>query len=74
MVNRKSSGVINMNNITYQLGKSRYINGMYVTEYLNGKPNNFWGLDDLTLFQEYNVESYRRAKDWLIRNHPELLI
>ena len=63
-----------MNNITYQLGKSRYINGMCVTEYLNGKPNNFWSLDDLTSLQEYNVESYRRAKDWLKRNYPELMI
>jgi hypothetical protein len=63
-----------MNNITYQLGKSRYINGMCVTEYLNGKPNNFWSLDDLNSLQYCNVESFRNTRDWLIRNHPELLI
>jgi hypothetical protein len=63
-----------MKSIAYKLEESKFYDGMCVTEYLNGKPNNFWGLDDLTSFQEYNVESYRRAKDWLKRNHPELLI
>ena len=52
-----------MKSITYKLEESKFCDEMCVTEYLNGKPNNFWGLDDLTSFQEYNVESFRRAKE-----------
>ena len=63
-----------MNKITYQLGKTKYINGMSVTEYLNGTANNFWSLDDLNSLQYCNVESFRNTRDWLMRNHPELMI
>ena len=63
-----------MKSIIYKLEEGKFYDGMCVTEYLNGKSNNFWSLDDLNSFQGYNVESYRRAKDWLIRNHPELVI
>jgi hypothetical protein len=63
-----------MNNIFYKLEESKFYNEMYVTEYLNEKPNNFWSIDDLTSPQGYNVESYRRAKDFLKKNYPELMI
>lgn len=63
-----------MNNITYQLAKSKFYDGICVTEYLNGTANNFWSLDDLNSLQYCNVESFRNTRDWLIRNHPELLI
>jgi len=62
-------------NYTYKLEKSnRFYHGMGVTEYLNGKPNNFWSVDDLISPHGYNVESYRKAKDFLKKNYPELMI
>lgn len=61
-------------NYTYKLEKSKYYDGMCITEYLNGVKNNFWSVDDLTSSQGYNVESYRKAKDFLKRNYPELMI
>ena len=63
-----------MKNIYYKLEKSKYYDGMCVTEYWNGKPNNFWSVDDLISTHGYGVESYKNAKIWLQRNHPELII
>lgn len=63
-----------MKSIIYKLEKSKYYDGMCVTEYLNGKPNNFWSIDDLISPRGYGVESYKKAKDFLKKNYPELLI
>ena len=63
-----------MNNISYKLEQAKFYDGMCVTEYLNGRPNNFWSVDSLISPQGYGVESYKNDKIWLQRNHPELII
>ena len=63
-----------MNNLYYKLEQDKFYDCIWVTEYLNGKPNNFWSIDSLISPQGYGVESYKNAKIWLQRNHPKFFI
>lgn len=59
-----------MNNISYKLEQAKFYDGMCVTEYWNGRPNNFWSVDDLISPYGYSVESYKNAKIWLEKIIP----
>jgi len=66
-------------NYTYKIKKSRHYNGLIVAEYLNLVKTRVWDLKDFfsnSIFMERNLKNsnFKKAKEWLTENHPELLI
>jgi hypothetical protein len=66
-------------NYTYKIKKSRYYNGLIIAEYWNNVKTRVWDLNDMfsnSTFMQSNVKNknFKEAKNWLIENHPELLI
>ena len=73
MVNTKSSRDVNMN-FTYE------IKNEYIVEHLNIKCSELWYipylLKDISQMSMNKrlTQSFIRTKNWLIENHPEVLI
>ena len=56
----------------------KIVDDYYVTEFNNDEILNYWNLYDLTK-NEYSISkldrrSFKRAKKWLLKNHPEYIL
>jgi hypothetical protein len=67
-----------MNNYTYKIEYNRYNLGDFLVEFIDGKKNNVWILEDLFNSSEVlgtkRYDATLRAKEYIRKNHPELLI
>jgi hypothetical protein len=67
-------------NYTYTIENSNYSsNEKKITELLNNKLNRVWYINQLKNAQRNWIttsigNSFQRARDWVIQNHPELLL
>lgn len=65
-------------NYFYKIRKSRYSDSLIVAEYLNGIKTRVWDLNDFfsnpTIYDKLENINFKKAKKWLIENHPEFFI
>jgi hypothetical protein len=63
---------------TYEIHNDRYNPGDLLVEFIYGKKSNVWALDDLFNLKEIprtkRYEATERAKEYIRKNYPELLI
>jgi hypothetical protein len=66
-------------NYTYEIADAAYSNtGKEIIEFLDNQFNNSWYLlalkNNTTPFMLADLNSFKRTQQWILNNHPELLL